>query len=104
MGWFVVYIGRTVGIGTTCTAMAVQVERNSGLKSCARVYFKHYEIIIIPRFVAGVHELVSRGQTLSRRALSIRSSLIDNALRERVWPRETIHEPLRQQANAVSLL
>ena len=40
--------------------------------------------------------LVSYGQTLSRKALSIRddkcprlSSLIHNALRKRVWPRET---------------
>ena len=55
------HIYRAVGIGTTCIAMAVQVERNSGLKinkneACARVYFKHYKIIIISRFVAGVHE------------------------------------------------
>ena len=38
--------------------------------------------------------VVSHGQALLRRALSIRDdkrpSLIDNALRKRVWPRETM--------------
>ena len=48
--------------------------------------------------VGAIYRLVSRGQTLLRRALSIRddkrlSSLIDNALRKRVWPRETIYRP-----------